>query len=175
MQRLISKETIEEIKQLYDACAERGQIDCKEYIFSNVASFSMGLVQVVKHGDTSMLILKPEADKEYMTNWKNDVGNIMARDFKKNSAQGKYFEFCANGIKTLLRRIADDEMESFKEKGFVDLKLGDYYYTVCMCTNTNKSYLTASTKYADHLIDAEDISPESYNRIEEVESLSLFN
>lgn len=177
MKRIIDKETIANIQAAYNNAVETGKVDCKEYMFSNVMSFTIGLVQVVKHGDTSMLILKPEATKEYMSEWKNDVGNIMARDFKKNIAQGKYFEFKAGGSKALLRKIDDTELKDFHERGFDDLKLGDYHYTVCMYTSADKSYISQPTKYADTIIDTDDVAPESQNIIKEEDmvSVSLFN
>ena len=124
-----------------------------------------------------MLNLKPEANKAYMSDWRKDVGNILAHDFRKNSAQGKYFEFKTNMTKTLLRRISDDELKEFKEQGFDHLKLGDYFYTIIIHTGIDTPYLLSAINVADEDIPEREEDPDDdyvYTEEPETVSVSLF-
>ena len=121
-----------------------------------------------------MFNLKPEANKAYMSDWRKDVGNILAHDFRKNSAQGKYFEFKTNMTKTLLRRISDDELKEFKEQGFDHLKLGDYFYTIIIHTGIDTPYLLSVMNVADEDIpECEEDPDDDYVYTEEPETVSV--
>lgn len=177
MKKLISKETIAEVQKAYNELAEKNLARCKEYKFNNVEYFAIGFVTVVKHGTGCMLNLKPEVNKAYMSDWRKDVGNILARDFRKNSAQGKYFEFKTNMTKTLLRRISDDELKEFKEQGFDHLKLGDYFYTIIIHTGIDTPYLLSAMNVADEDIPEREEDPDDdyvYTEEPETVSVSLF-
>ena len=178
MKKIISKEIIAEVLKSYNELAAKNLAECTEYQFNNVENFSIGLVTVVKHGTSCMLNLKTEANKAYMAGWKKDIGALLANDFRKNTAQGKYFEFKTNTTKTFLRRISDDELSQMKVDGFDHLKLGDYYYTIIIHTGIDTPYLFSSThiEYDDLPENTED--PEDnyvYNEEPEQESLSLFD
>lgn len=174
MKKLISKETIAEVQKAYNELAEKNLAQCKEYKFNNVEYFAIGFVTVVKHGTGCMLNLKPEANKAYMSDWRKDIGNILAHDFRKNSAQGKYFEFKTNMTKTLLRRISDDELKEFKEQGFDHLKLGDYFYTIIIHTGIDTPYLLSAMNVADEDIPEREEDPDDdYVYTEEPENVSV--
>ena len=177
MKKLISKETIAEVQKAYNELAEKNLAQCKEYKFNNVEYFAIGFVTVVKHGTGCMFNLKPEANKAYMSDWRKDVGNILAHDFRKNSAQGKYFEFKTNMTKTLLRRISDDELKEFKEQGLYHLKLGDYFYTIMIHTGIDTPYLLSAMNVADEDIPEREEDPDDdyvYTEEPETVSVSLF-
>lgn len=177
MKKIISKETIAEVQQTYNTLAVKNQASCKEYKFNNVEYFAIGFVTVVKHGTECMLDLKPEANKPYMTEWRKDVGNILARDFRKNAAQGKYFEFKTFATKTLLRRISDEELAEFKENGFNHVKLGDYNYAIIIHTGIDTPYLMSYAHFADDDLPEKQEDPDDdyvYTEEPEQESLSLF-
>ena len=158
MKKIISKEIIAEVLKSYNELAAKNLAECTEYQFNNVENFSIGLVTVVKHGTSCMLNLKTEANKAYMAGWKKDIGALLAKDFRKNAAQGKYFEF--------------------KTDRFDHLKLGDYYYTIIIHTGIDTPYLFSSIH-----IDYDDLpenteEPEDdyvYTEEPEQESLSLFD
>ncbi len=177
MKKIISKEIIADVQQTYNALATKNQASCEEYKFKNVEYFLIGYVTVVKHGTSSMLDLKPEANKAYMTEWRKDVGAVLARDFRKNSAQGKYFEFKGYDTRTLLRRISDDELPEFKEHGLAHVKLGDYNYMIVIHTGLDTPYIMASYHFEDEDIPEREEDPDDdyvYTEEPEQESLSLF-
>lgn len=177
MKRIISKEIIGKIKESYAACTESGELNWSEFEFSNVVYFKIGYVKLAKYGDTSMLFPDPEANKEYMQDWRKDIGGIMSKDFRQNAAQGKYFEFVDDTAKVLLRRISDAELESLTESGFNDIKIGDFWYTVCLCTKPDGSYLEPLNKHIDEIPERPEDPDDNYVYVEEpeVESISLFN
>lgn len=176
MKKIISKETLTDIENSYKELAEKNLAECKEYHFDNVENFAVGLVTVVKHGNTSMLNLKTEVNKVYMTGWRKDVGIILARDFRTNSAQGKYFEFKTKNTKTFLRRITNEEFAKFEEEGFDFIRLGDYNYVVIIHTVIDTPYLLAASHFEKDDIPATEDPDDDYIYEEEPEpeSLSLF-
>lgn len=176
MKKIISKELIADIENSYNELAAKNLAECKEYQFNNVENFAIGLVTVVKYGNTSMLNLKTEANKEYMSSWRKDVGIILARDFRTNSAQGKYFEFVTKNTKTFLRRIADDELAKFEKEGFDFIRLGDYNYVVIIHTAPDTPYLLAAPHFENDVISTTEDPEDDYIYVEEpeAESLSLF-
>lgn len=177
MKRLISKDIIEKIKESYIACVESGNLNWKEFEFAPVVYFKIGYVKLAKYGDTNMLFPASDANKEYMQEWKKDIGGIMSRDFRRNAAQGKYFEFIDNTAKVLLRRIADDEIEILTDAGFNDIKIGDFWYTVCLCTKPDGSYLEPLNSQIGEMPEKPEDPDDNYVYVEEseVESISLFN
>lgn len=177
MKKIISKETIAEVQKAYNELAEKNLAQCKEYKFNNVENFAIGFITVVKHGNECLLNLQPEANKLYMLDWKKDVGGLLSKDFRKNAAQGKYFEFKTKTTKTFLRRIADDELEYIKSLDLDHVKLGDYHYTIIIHTAIDTPYLLAWTKHSMEDLPKKAEDPEDdyvYTEEPEQESLSLF-
>lgn len=177
MKRIISKEVIEKVKNSYTACVESGNLDWKEFKFDPVVYFKIGYIKLAKYGDTSMLFPAPDANKEYMQEWKKDIGGIMSKDFRRNATQGKYFEFIDDTAKVLLRRISDTELEALTESGFNDIKIGDFWYTVCLCAKPDGSYLEPLNSQIDEIPEKPEDPDDNYVYVEEpeVESISLFN
>jgi len=173
MKKLISKEIANEVQDVY---LHSKNWTLTEYEFMNVSTFAIGYVKVVKHGQSCLLELAPEANKAYMTEWRKDVGGLMAKDFRKNISSGKYFEFKTSATKTLLRKADDDEVKALKEADLLHVKFGDFYYTIMIHTALEGSYLFASHCHDDELPEKEEDPEDDYVYTEEpeLESVSLF-
>ena len=178
MKKIISKDIIDEVQSSYNSLAEQGTAKCEEYKFRISESFAVGPhITVIKADTTGALDLKPEVKKEYLKEWKKDVGNLMSVDFKKNRAQGKYFEFRTPTTKTLLRRVDDSEYDELNKQNFIHVKFGDYYYTILIHTNLDKAYMFAYNNDEDIVVEEKEEDETDdyvYTEEPEQESLSLF-
>lgn len=142
-------------------------------------SIGIGRVLVCNGGPNSYLVLAEDIGKSYMQDWKKDIGDVFIKDCKRNnlSAYYKYKNF-DNGSEALLRRISDEEYDDFKEKGFVHLKLGDFYYMLLKVVPPKGSYIDLDSEDEElilHINEPEE--EEEYKEEEEeqeIESLSLF-
>ena len=146
------------------------------YQFNNVEYFGIGLVKVVKHGDSCMLVLPEEVNKTYMKEWNNDIGKLMSRDFRRNDLS-RYYEFITSTTRTILRRIDESDLDEFNELGFNHVKFGDFSYTILKRVPVDDLYSVIEMN-GEELPKREEDPDDNYEYNEaeemELESLSLF-
>lgn len=151
-----------------------------QYEFMDCQCMTVGLVTIHKYPGGSYLYLRPEADKRYMKDWKEDVGQILLTDIKKNNLS-PYYELVTQktdpACKALLRRISDEEYDDFKAKGQVHLMIGDFYYIIIKLVPANDGYnFRDNVQYTpEEQVDTEEIE-EGYDKSveEDLQSISLF-
>ena len=172
MKKIITKDIIDNVQS-----AIKGKINLKEYSFKNIEYFSIGLIDVMKHGEKCILDLNEAVNKQYLTEWKKDVGGVISKDFNKNEAPGKYFELIFDSKKTLLRKTSQEELENFSKNGFSYdyVKIGDFYYIIIMQRDLDTEYSTSISSVYDEDDIVKPVEESSDDEYEEpIEALSLF-
>ena len=181
MKKIITKELISLVQTAYNnALNESDGVEplCIPAEIPTGISIGIGRVRICNGGPNSYLVLADDIGKSYMQDWKKDVGNVFIKDCKKNNLSVYYkFKNFDNGAEALLRRISDEEYDDFKEKGFVHLKLGDFYYMILKVVPRNGSYIdleTGDEDYFAHVDEPVEEEEEYKEEEQEIESLSLF-
>ena len=176
MKKIISKEINSLVQTAYETAAGKSFSDCSFGPMTIQSGFCLGIgrIQIVNGGVKTYLILAPELKKDYMQDWKKDVGDIFAKDCKKSNLS-EYYKFETSSFTALLRKVSEEEYDTFKEAGHSFIKLGDFYYIVMkyMTPNQRFSQLENVENYFETPAvepDEEEAEPEEV----EIESLSLF-
>lgn len=176
MKKIISKETIAFVQGMYrEAVAKSNKATlCVPADIHNGFSIGIGKVRVSNVGKDSYLYVSNDIGKEYMKEWKKDVGGVYASDCKKNNLSC-YYKFSYNGTDVLLRRISDEEIDDFESKGFVHVKLGDFNYMIVKVVLPEHSFVSFDSTDEDYsVVDTSSDDEEEIEEEPEVESLSLF-
>jgi hypothetical protein len=178
MKNLINKDTIKEVTEMYHS----PNVVFNEFKIPAGFSIRFGNVVVRKYGNTGILEMDDNVNKELFAAWKKDVGRLMSRDFNKGIFTG-YYEIKANNKKALLRKIEYKDLVDFKESGFNHLYIGDYWYTILRMIPLNGAYNDPdehaeadSTMYDFSCIstyDETDANTQSYD--DEQQSFALFD
>lgn len=103
--------------------------EIKKFDLDGVRSFYIGRCRIIRNPNGELYLNLDEGyDREYGMLWNNDVGNILKNELKKKDPE--LYEMIDSRFKVLLKKISDDELESFKENKFAHVKIGDSYYTI---------------------------------------------
>lgn len=169
----------DDMKKMICSCLPNARM--RNFEFDCMNRFNIGRV-IVRYpkGGKAVVELPESVGKAYMTLWKNDVGSVLVSELKKESPE--LYELVTASFRVLLKRISDDELESFKEKGFVHLVLADSSYTILKAVGAKKSYSESSDDYdlEEDYIDDESSSqiieqePSEYEQPSESNSFELF-
>lgn len=178
MKSVITNEIIDVIK---NDTSEFPNIDIKPFEFLPVHAITVGLVRVVKHPAGSYLFLPDDTSGTYIAEWKQDVGELLYKDFKREQ-YSKYYELQTQSpefkYKAMLRLADKDEMDDLKERGFLHLIIGDNSYTIIKVVPVDAGYVYREPNIyiADGKKQDEDAVEETYDKSyeEDVISVSLF-
>lgn len=178
MKKIISKETIAFVQNMYrEAVAKSNKATlCVPADIHNGFSVGIGKVRVSNVGKDSYLYISNDVGKEYMKEWKKDIGGVYSSDCKKNNLSD-YYKFSYNDTDVLLRRISDEELNDFESKGFVHVKLGDFNYMIVKVVLPEHSFVSFDSTDEDFSVVDTNTDEEEDEEVEEepeVESLSLF-
>ena len=110
-----------------------------------------------------------------MQDWKKDIGDVFVKDCKHNNLDS-YFKFAGNGFEVLLKRISENEYEDLEKRGFIHVKLGDFYYMIVKVIPANETYCLFERSDEDFTapVETEEEEEEYKEEEQEIESLSLF-
>ncbi len=125
MQTYITKEIQNNAIELIKS----NQYTITEYAPKTKPCVYIGYIRVYGVGTDSYIYPEENIDKEYIKEWKQDVGMILFRCFKKNQLN-KLFEISNKDIKFLIYKIDENELEDFKTNKFVHMQIGDSNYTI---------------------------------------------
>ena len=105
------------------------EIEIEKVSFDEYRAFSVGRVTLTKEpGEKVYMYLDETFDNEYKSLWKADVGEVLRKEMRKESPE--LYILKDSKFKALVKKIGDDEMDSFKENWFVHFKIGDNSYTI---------------------------------------------
>lgn len=134
----------EDLKNLVKASIPSANI--RKYEFGFINRFNVGRIIIrYQKGSDPALELPESVNKNYMKLWKNDVGSVFVKELKKESPE--IYELVAGSFKALIKKISDDELESFRQNGFDHLVLADSVYTILKAVGSRKSYSEISDDY----------------------------
>lgn len=177
MKKITTKETIALVQNSYNESVNTAESNslCVPANLEMGFSIGIGRVSIRNGGINSYLVLSDDVNKSYMQDWKKDVGSVFIKDCKKENLSA-YYKYFGSNFEALLRRISDDEYDEFKDKGFVHLKLGDYYYMILKVIPLGGTYLKLDSKDEDVTVTPQEPEEEEEYKEEEqeIESLSLF-
>lgn len=153
--------------------------ELKKIVFDCPKAFYIGRCKITRDIEGKIYLnLEEGYDKEYGILWRNDVGNILKNELKKSDPE--IYELIDPKFRALLKRISDDEFESYKENKFAHVKIGDTYYTIIRIVKPNEWYCNKDSKndyYVDMDIERyieEDTEEENENIEEAPQSFELF-
>lgn len=127
----------------------------RRYELGTMNRFSIGRVIVkCSAGGKPVLELPDSANKEYMKLWKSDVGSVLVRELRKDSPE--LYELVATNFRVILKKISDDELNSFEEMGFVHISVADSKYTILKAVSGKGHYSAESDDYDLELEDESD-------------------
>lgn len=176
MKKIISKETVSFVQNLYNEAIAKSKNKalCVPANIYNGFSVGIGRVRVSNTGKDTYLYVAPDVGKEYMKDWKKDIGGVYTSDCKKNNLSC-YFRLEYNNVTVLLRRISDEEYSEFEKNGFVHVELGDFYYMIVKVVLPDRSLVSFDSTDEDYtVVDTSDDEEEEIEEEPEIESLSLF-
>ena len=178
MKKIICKETISFVQNLYnDAIAKSNKLSiCVPANILTGATIGIGRVRVTNAGKDSYLYVANDIGKEYMKEWKKDVGGVYVADCKHSNLDC-YYKFKFNDTEVLLRRISDEELQEFGEKNLDHIKLGDFYYMIVKVVLPECSYISFDHTDEDFTAvvnNKDDEEEEPVDEEPEIESISLF-
>lgn len=105
------------------------EIEIEKVSFDEYRAFSVGKVTLTREPGKKVYMYLDEAfDVDYKVLWMNDVGEILRKEMRKDDPE--LYVLKDSKFKALVKKISDDEIDSFKENGFVHLKFGDNMYTI---------------------------------------------
>ena len=128
------------------------------YVFSHMDSFRVGRVKVgrfVKEGGKIEIILYLDEDYDtaYAKMWRNDVGEVLAKELKK--AEPKIFEIKSDLFTALVREIPSEKLDEELSRGMVHLKIVDKAYTIIKVIKKDETYISRD-RYYDYDIEVDD-------------------
>ncbi len=138
-------------KRCIQDAIDNGDFEACEYTVKRGTSIRIDRVVVVFDGDGVYIALDDTVDQTYMILWNMDVGGILKRDFKRKDFE-KYLELKTKNSMSLLRRIDDDELETFKANKMDHIYMGNFNYCIIKTIALNETYACKST-YNDYIKD----------------------
>ena len=138
-------------KRCIQDAIDNGDFEACEYTVKRGTSIRIDRVVVVFDGDRVYITLDDTVDQAYMILWNMDVGGILKRDFKRKDFE-KYLELKTKNSMSLLRRIDDDELETFKANKMDHIYMGNFNYCIIKTIALNETYVCKST-YNDYIKD----------------------
>lgn len=107
----------------------------KEYKFKTPESVYIDLVKIMKTEDGCTIFPNENCDKEYLREWREDIGKYICRDFNRHRDDGIYFTFDMNGNTILIREYFEDEKEEIENREMNHIVCGDafqgfHYYSI---------------------------------------------
>lgn len=176
MKSIITSEIINLVK---NDITEFPNININPFKFLPAQAITIGVIRVVKHPSGCYLYLPDDVGDTYMTEWKQDVGELLYKDFKKEK-YSKYYELLTQTpdvkYKVLLRLADDSEFDDLKERGFIHLTIGDNSYTIIKCVPSDDSYISRESGiYMNEPAKSDDDndSDETYDRSFENDAVSI--
>ena len=147
--RLITESIIRLVKSVCDE-----NLNLSKYEFDHYNKFKIGSFYITMFkSQEPILNIVSECTQDYLKTWKQDVGQIMMRELKKSDPE--LYEIKSKQFRALIKRIRDDELESFQENGFDHLQIGDAHYTIIKAVRKQDLYSKTTDDY-----EADDEEPE---------------
>jgi len=112
--------------------------------------YAIGMIMVVKTGDTYYINVPDDLSKDYVSSWMKDVGKVFTRTLRKQRYDLLY-ELRSEEYKTILRRIEEDEALSMSENALDHVTIGDYAYVIIKRSPIKCPYSTYERDYDEVL------------------------
>lgn len=149
--KLISKELINLVES---------ELENAEFVKLKLVRFfsiRIGNIIIQKPEDGAPYMIVPEGlGKEYMSLWKNDVGQVVFRELKKDDPA--LYELKDVKFVALLKKVSHDEEKSFEEKELLHIKIGDSFYTIIKVISSGSNYHNKTNDFEYDLYAKEDDS-----------------
>ena len=144
----------------------------KPFEFKEYDSIWLDLIRVSRSDIGSYIKMDESVDKEYLADWKRDIGYFVNRDFKRQNDSGKYFVMDMNGNTILLREYSEEETDDITERELNHLTMGDafqgfHHYSIVRIMKPEESY--RMPKYITSSFNIEDLDESSVLNVDELE------
>lgn len=145
--------------------------------FTKWTTFYIGRCKMTRDPEANVYLKLEEGfDKEYAELWKNDVGNVLQKELNKKDPE--VYEVIDKRFRALIKKISEEEAESFAEAGLIHLQIGDALYTIIRIIKPSDLYSNKDYKNDYYEEDVECYSIYADDAEEEVEierkSIRLF-
>lgn len=135
--------------------SEIGNAKIDKLDLSKPFSVRIGNATVFKTvGNMPYIHIPDGVGKEYMSLWKNDVGKVLMNELKRDEPE--LYEIKTRKFIALAKKIRHEEEPSFVEKGFLHIKVGDFYFTVIKVISTGSQYYQKTCDFDPELYTNED-------------------
>lgn len=137
--RLITNDMVKLVRNSFPY----GKIE--KYNLDRFVSVYIGRASVNRSADGKIhLCLDETFDSRYNRIWRDDVGEVLRKEFAKKEPE--LYEFTCKNFKALLKKVSDDEKETLAQKGLVHFMMGDSFYTIIRIVKPEGYYSAKDTK-----------------------------
>lgn len=107
--------------------------------FDDTKSFYIGRAKITRQpGARIFLYFEEGFDSDYGNVWRNDVGGVLQKELKKQDPE--IYELIDVNFRALMKKISEDELESFRDNNLIHLKIDDDYYVIIRIIKPNGFY-----------------------------------